>query len=433
MVRPIARAGPAIRCRRRLGRLAGETPALTSPLWSAAEVPAGENIVGGTATGTDGTAEPVGGASGSPAGGTAGAPRRPWWRAGSGWPGRPHRRLRRLRRRLRYGRRPRPDGPLGHLRGRRKRAVRIRRERQRRQRDGGRGAGVRRRHHPAASRHLRGRRRPGHSRFPEVRKAPTGSEPGEPGSASGPAGAADSATTAVPAGPAGSPILGTPSTARRAELAERLHRVRERIATACAAAGRDPAEITLVAITKTRPAADVRLLYELGQRDFGENRDQEAAPKAAQCADLPVTWHFVGQLQTNKAASVARYADVIHSVDRLRLIRALGNAARRQERSLTCLVQVSLEGPTADASRGGAPTAQVPAFADASRGGAPPAQVSAPRRRDRGRSGPHPRRGDGGRAAGRAGCGGVRQARPRGRCCPRGAAYGDDHFRRHER
>jgi len=167
------------------------------------------------------------------------------------------------------------------------------------------------------------------------------------------------------------------STVRRAELAERLHRVRERIAAACAAAGRDPAEITLVAITKTRPAADVRLLYELGQRDFGENRDQEAAAKAAQCAGLPVTWHFVGQLQTNKAASVARYADVIHSVDRLRLIRALGNAARRQERTLTCLVQVSLEGPTADASRGGAPPAQVPALADASRGGAPPPQVPA--------------------------------------------------------
>ncbi len=167
------------------------------------------------------------------------------------------------------------------------------------------------------------------------------------------------------------------STARRAELAGRLQRVRERIATACAAAGRDPAEITLVAITKTKPAADVRLLYELGQRDFGENRDQEAAPKAAQCADLPITWHFVGQLQTNKAASVARYADVIHSVDRLRLIRALGNATRRQERTVTCLIQVSLEGPTADASRGGAPLPQVPALAEASRGGAPLARVPA--------------------------------------------------------
>ncbi len=153
--------------------------------------------------------------------------------------------------------------------------------------------------------------------------------------------------------------------ARRTELAERLHRVRERIDAACAAAGRDPAELTLIAITKTRPASDVRLLYELGQRDFGENRDQEAAPKAAQCADLPISWHFVGQLQTNKAPSVVRYAAVVQSVDRLRLVRALGTAARRQERALTCLIQVGLTGTADDPGRGGAPLDQVPALAEA--------------------------------------------------------------------
>ena len=153
--------------------------------------------------------------------------------------------------------------------------------------------------------------------------------------------------------------------ARRAELAERLHRVRERMDAACAAAGRDPAGLTLIAITKTRPASDVRLLYELGQRDFGENRDQEAAPKAAQCADLPITWHFVGQLQTNKAASVVRYAAVVQSVDRVRLVRALGSAARRQERALTCLIQVSLAGAADDPGRGGATLDQVPALAEA--------------------------------------------------------------------
>ena len=153
--------------------------------------------------------------------------------------------------------------------------------------------------------------------------------------------------------------------ARRAELADRLHRVRERIDAACAAAGRDPAELTLIAITKTRPASDVRLLYELGQRDFGENRDQEAAPKAAQCADLPITWHFVGQLQTNKAPSVVRYAAVVQSVDRLRLVRALGTAARRQERALTCLIQVRLTGTADDPGRGGAPLDEVPALAEA--------------------------------------------------------------------
>jgi hypothetical protein len=153
--------------------------------------------------------------------------------------------------------------------------------------------------------------------------------------------------------------------ARRAELAERLHRVRQRIDAACAAAGRDPVELTFIAITKTRPASDVWLLYELGQRDFGENRDQEAAPKAAQCADLPITWHFVGQLQTNKAPSVVRYAAVVQSVDRLRLVRALGTAARRQERALTCLIQVSLTGTADDPGRGGAHLDQVPALAEA--------------------------------------------------------------------
>jgi pyridoxal phosphate enzyme (YggS family) len=120
-----------------------------------------------------------------------------------------------------------------------------------------------------------------------------------------------------------------------------------------------------VAITKTRPASDVRLLCELGQRDFGENRDQEAEPKAAECADLPITWHFVGQLQTNKAASVARYADVIHSVDRLRVVRALGNAARRQERVLTCLIQVNLGEADGDSGRGGAAADQVGSLAEA--------------------------------------------------------------------
>jgi PLP dependent protein len=152
---------------------------------------------------------------------------------------------------------------------------------------------------------------------------------------------------------------------RRSYLADRLEQVWARIDAACAAAGRSRDEITLVAVTKTWPASDVRLLYELGQRDFGENRDQEAAPKAAACADLDLTWHFVGQLQTNKVASVTRYADVIHSVDRLRLVRALGQAARRRPRPLTALIQVSLEGPGGDPGRGGAGPGEVTALAEA--------------------------------------------------------------------
>ncbi|MFD9946067.1 YggS family pyridoxal phosphate-dependent enzyme [Nonomuraea sp. NPDC059023] len=148
---------------------------------------------------------------------------------------------------------------------------------------------------------------------------------------------------------------------RKAEIGERLGEVEERIAQACRAAGRDRAEVTLIAITKTYPADDVRILAELGVRDVGENRDQEAAGKAAECADLPLTWHFVGQLQTNKVRSVVGYADVIHSVDRERLARAISKEAVRAGREVTCLVQVALDD---DPERGGALPADVPALAD---------------------------------------------------------------------
>ena len=152
---------------------------------------------------------------------------------------------------------------------------------------------------------------------------------------------------------------------RREELALRLADVRGRIAKACEAAGREASELTLIAVTKTKPASDVRLLSELGVTDIGENRDAEAAPKAAECADLGLdnlTWHFIGQLQTNKCASVARYASVVHSVDRHRLIGALGKAARRAGRIIECLVEVSLDG---DPARGGAVAEDVPALAEA--------------------------------------------------------------------
>jgi hypothetical protein len=116
----------------------------------------------------------------------------------------------------------------------------------------------------------------------------------------------------------------------------------------------------LIAVTKTFPASDVRLLAELGVTDIAENRDQEAAPKAAACADLPLTWHFVGQLQTNKARSVATYADVVHSVDRARVVTALSKAAAQLSRQVRCLVQVALDD---NPSRGGARPAEVPALA----------------------------------------------------------------------
>jgi uncharacterized pyridoxal phosphate-containing UPF0001 family protein len=114
---------------------------------------------------------------------------------------------------------------------------------------------------------------------------------------------------------------------RRTELEGNLAALRHRIADACTAADRDPTSVTLVAVTKTWPATDVRLLADLGVTDVGENRDQEARPKHAECADLPLTWHFVGTLQRNKCPSVAAYADVVHSVDRAPLVAALSRAA----------------------------------------------------------------------------------------------------------
>ena len=155
---------------------------------------------------------------------------------------------------------------------------------------------------------------------------------------------------------------------RLAEIAANLARVEERISAACATAGRDRAELTLVAVTKTFPAADVARLHRLGVRDVGENRDQDAAAKVAECraAGLDdLRWHFVGQVQRNKAGSVATYADVVHSVDRLRLVPALDGAAARSGRRLTCLIQVDLREPVQDDGRGGAAPADVDELAAA--------------------------------------------------------------------
>lgn len=137
---------------------------------------------------------------------------------------------------------------------------------------------------------------------------------------------------------------------RRAQLAANLAQVEDRIAAACAAAGRRRDEVTLIVVTKTYPASDVRILAELGVRHVAENRDQDAAPKAAECADLPLTWHFVGQLQTNKVRSVVSYADVVQSVDRPKLVDALSRQADRAGRELGCLIQVALD---ADVPGGG--------------------------------------------------------------------------------
>ncbi|QNP73221.1 YggS family pyridoxal phosphate-dependent enzyme [Streptomyces roseirectus] len=143
-------------------------------------------------------------------------------------------------------------------------------------------------------------------------------------------------------------------TDRKDELAGNLAKVEERIARACADAGRARSEVTLIVVTKTYPASDVRMLAELGVRHVAENKDQDAAPKAAECADLPLTWHFVGQLQTNKARSVVGYADYVQSVDRDRLVVSLSKEAGKAGRETGCLIQVALDaGESARGERGG--------------------------------------------------------------------------------
>ncbi len=157
--------------------------------------------------------------------------------------------------------------------------------------------------------------------------------------------------------------------AREAQLRANLSAVERRVSDACEASGRDPGDVTVVVVTKTWPPEDVRLLAGLGVRDFGENRDQEAREKARECDDLRplgVRWHFVGQVQTNKARSVASYADVVHSVDRPALVEALSSGAEHCGRVVECLVQVSLrDEPGVLSARAGAPPDAVAGLAEA--------------------------------------------------------------------
>ena len=152
--------------------------------------------------------------------------------------------------------------------------------------------------------------------------------------------------------------------------ADRLRAVRERIAAAARAAGRDPSSVTLLAVSKTWPAEAVAAVAALGQRDFAENRVQELSGKAAALAADPAVpalqWHLVGQLQRNKASAVVRLGATVHSVDRDPLVQALARAAETQERVVDVFVQVDLGGPGGElGERGGAPPDDVPRLADA--------------------------------------------------------------------
>jgi pyridoxal phosphate enzyme (YggS family) len=128
-------------------------------------------------------------------------------------------------------------------------------------------------------------------------------------------------------------------------LADRLATVSAQVDQAARDAGRDPAEVTTIVVTKFQPASLVRELAALGVRNMGENRHQEAQAKAEELADLDLNWHFVGQLQSKKARQVRRYARVIHSIDREALVDALAEGE-----PVDCFVQLNL---TDDPARGG--------------------------------------------------------------------------------
>jgi pyridoxal phosphate enzyme (YggS family) len=148
------------------------------------------------------------------------------------------------------------------------------------------------------------------------------------------------------------------------ELGQRYQAIVEKIATAATSANREPNEITLVVVTKNHPHQLVLDLLDLGARDFGENRDQEANPKAKQIAlesKQAFNWHFIGQLQTNKVKSVLEYASFLHSLDRTSLLEELIKRTAERAVPLKVFVQVNM---TDDPERGGVNPAELMAFAE---------------------------------------------------------------------
>ena len=147
------------------------------------------------------------------------------------------------------------------------------------------------------------------------------------------------------------------------ELGTRYQAIVDRVARAAAAAGRDASAITLIVVSKNHPASLVLELLDLGVRDFGENRDQEAAPKAKEVASkssIAPNWHFIGQLQSNKVKSVLDYASVLHSLDRRSLLTELVKRTSDRAKPLDVFIQVNL---TDDPGRGGIDQEDLESFA----------------------------------------------------------------------
>ena len=143
------------------------------------------------------------------------------------------------------------------------------------------------------------------------------------------------------------------------EIETRLAEIRARIAQAATRAGRVPTDIRLIAVSKTFPIADVRAAYEAGQRDFGENRVQEALQKMDAAADMSIRWHLIGHLQSNKARKAAERCAFVHSIDSVDLLQRIDDAAAAAGRSPELLVQADL---ALEATKHGAPLDQLPAI-----------------------------------------------------------------------
>jgi pyridoxal phosphate enzyme (YggS family) len=141
---------------------------------------------------------------------------------------------------------------------------------------------------------------------------------------------------------------------RKDEIAQNLHEVKERIQSAAKSVNRDPNEISLIVVTKTFPISDIEILRDLGESNFGENRDQEAGPKAQ---TIPATWHFQGQIQSNKIKSICEWADVIHSISSEKEILKFAQSPRKHQ----VFLQVSLDGQV---GRGGASPSDLARLAD---------------------------------------------------------------------
>ncbi|KIH80847.1 YggS family pyridoxal phosphate-dependent enzyme [Pseudomonas batumici] len=145
-------------------------------------------------------------------------------------------------------------------------------------------------------------------------------------------------------------------------IADNITAVAARIAAAAQAAGRDSAAIGLLAVSKTKPAAAVREAYAAGLRDFGENYLQEALGKQAELTDLPLCWHFIGPIQSNKTRAIAEHFDWVHSVDRLKIAQRLSEQRPANLPPLNICIQVNVSG---EASKSGCTPADLPALATA--------------------------------------------------------------------